>query len=280
MSDNIDIYVLYLNETITKDRIRSIYTDILNDHPNVSFSLPFDDMVEFSYDVNSYFGNDRFLTWGDIRFEDLVTIQITNCDLGDVEGFQNYPPHVRGGKRQLRIHFKSGIGINYTIMDEPELGFRILSLLSTIAKHSNPFFGLFLWGMWYDNELIPHVVKGVDYLETLLRDSGGWATFYCDKELASAIGYDDLDQWADLRTPVDGMGYFIERGDVPLQGYNTEDDPDIAKIRDRIYLENMHPRFIERLEKEYEVKVDPTKIRHIGELGIEYYPYGSKGPSR
>lgn len=278
MSDNIDIYVLYLNETMTKDRIGSIYTDILNDHPDASFSLPFDDMVEFSYDVNSYFGNDRFLTWGDIHFEDLATIQIKNCDLGDVKGFQNYPPHVRGGKRQLRIDFESSPAINYKIDDEPELGSRILSLLSTIAKHSNPFFGLFLWGMWYDDDRIPPGVEGVDYLDALLRDSGKRSTFYCDKELASAIGYDDLDQWAELRKPVDGMGYFIERGDVPLQGYDSEDNPEIAERKDRIYLEKMQPRFIERLRKEY--APEEEIIRRIGELDIDYYAYGSKGPSR
>ncbi|NIP37356.1 MAG: hypothetical protein GWN12_21160 [Thermoplasmata archaeon] len=54
----------------------------------------------------------------------------------------------------------------------------------------------------------------------------------------------------ELKTAVDGRGYFLERGGIPLHG-SVQEDPPTFELRNRLFRDAMAPRILERLTREF-----------------------------
>jgi len=237
---------------MTMDRMRGIYTDILNDYPTISMSMSLDDMVRSSYNVITYSQEGGSLQVGTIDYDDFLTIRIKHCDLGKSVGYNNYYPHLRDGIRQLKIVFESDSFIHYQIQDDPQLGFLLLPILINIAKHSDPFFGFYC-----DSTDLAMVndIPGNSNLDNLIalfsRHYVVWGSLFFDKELASRIGFDLLKRWAEMITYVDSKSCFIERSGIPLRGGIQEEDDSIYRSKNDIFGHEILPKIIERLRLEY-----------------------------
>ena len=245
-------YYFYLNEPLTINRMEEMLNKIITEYPTISMSLPFDEMVRFSFNENQFFKEDEQRKWGSFFLDDSIRIFITNCEIGGATGFNHFVPHVRKGARQLKIQFDAEFFIHGLVQEDPKLGDRILPLLVHIASHTNPFFGFYCDKT--DLELVEDksYLNNIDLLISLFtRNLAMWGSLYFDAKLVQEIGLESIEQWAIQMTSVNGKGYFLERSGIPLFGSIQEEDDSLFRTKTDFFGDEMLPKIINRLKSEY-----------------------------
>ena len=235
------------------DKMTLIFKDISSAYPGIAFSLPFEDMVRYSFDRFSYNAGKGPMErrYGEIRFEGSIRASLCNFNKDTTPERINLKPDDE--ERRLTINFDSDHPLPLHVYENRGLGHRLLPFLEIVAKNSNPFFGFLMDEADYDffsgRPIIP---EGLDVIRELFTSyHSNWGSLFLDTDLAGSIGYDVLDQWAELRTDIEGIGHYIERRGVPLFGNIEETDRSLNELRNELFAKEMYPKIIARLRSEY-----------------------------
>ena len=235
------------------DKMTLKYKDISTAYPGIGFSLPFEDMVKYSFDQDSYNAGKNPLKsrHGEIRFGGSIRAQLLNFTKENTPERINQRPDEE--ERRLNVSFDSNYPLPIHVHEDRGLGHRLIPFLEIVVKHSNPFFGFLMDEADYDFFAnTPITPKGLDVISGLFTSyHSNWGSLYVDTDLAGSIGSDVLDHWAELRVDIGGIGLFIERGGVPLSGSIVEDDRSLHELRNDLFAREMYPKIIARLRSEY-----------------------------
>ena len=234
------------------DKMTLIFKDLSSAYPGIALSLPFEDMVRYSFDRFSYNAGKGPLErrYGEIRFEGSIRASLCNFNKDTTPERINLKPDDE--ERRLNINFDADHTLPLLVYEDRGLGHRLLPFLEIVAKHSNPFFGFLTNEADYDFFENKPIVEGLDVIRDLFTSlRSNWGSLFLETDLAASIGYDVLDQWAELRTDIGGIGHYIERGGVPLFGNIEEDDRSLNELRNDLFAKKMYPKIIARLVSEY-----------------------------
>ncbi|NIP37357.1 MAG: hypothetical protein GWO27_21455, partial [Thermoplasmata archaeon] len=70
--------------------------------------------------------------------------------------------------------------LSVLVSEDHDLGHRMLPILSSIARHSNPFFGFYVSGSVLDADLVPVDSREIEYLRALFEFPSFWGSLFFD----------------------------------------------------------------------------------------------------
>jgi hypothetical protein len=246
-------YYYFLNEPITIDDMRGLYASLAEHHPRISMSLPFEDMVSSSFNINEFFRSGG-RGWGTIQYGDSIRIIVSNCDIGGSTGFNHHFPHLQKGIRQLKVQFDAEFYIHGLVQEDNGLGEGLLPILVDVARHSNPFFGYYCDESDLDLVADKTFPREIDHLRALFeRNLGIWGSLYLDEDLAREIGTGLMEGWALGMTAVDDLGHYYERSGIPMFGSIRESDTETFYRKNQVFGSKILPSILSRMEVEFSI---------------------------
>ncbi len=240
----------FLRKEIDITSLSQLFKNLLSDFQNLEISAPFDEMISYAYNVDDYRKKYGSKTLCEFTLNELLHFNIRNS-----YSIQRVRPihTVLSGIRQINIPIYSEkyFDIPSLFRDKPEIADQMRGILSCIFKELNAYF-MFCWhesAFTLDEEKVMNL-SNIDRFQAILsKPFPEWTTFIFDNELANSIGRKYLDKWAMIIHPIDNVGLFVSHTKIPFIFTLTNED--IEKGYDRLFLNHIAPKIMERIRSEF-----------------------------